>query len=299
MAAIALYVLKITGIVLASLLALVLIILALVLFVPIRYRIKASKNDPRASFTASAAVTYLLHIISGKFIYDEEVRKYVRVFGIRVWPKKEKVHVSSEQFTAEHANDHTVNNVDTVSGSAPDTVTAQDYTVDWNEDDATASAGEDPDPDDEDSFACKFERIADAIAGKYNEYNDKLESAKKKVRYWDKMVNDERNKKAAELIYDRVVRLLKKIAPKKIKGYVHFGFEDPALVGQIIAWLSIFYPVLPRKLSIDPSFSDQDLYGQIDIKGNLALISVATCFCRLYFDRDCRRLWRLYKKHSK
>lgn len=76
-----LIILKIIGIVLGVLLALLLLLLGIILFVPIRYRIYASKYD---TIKVKAKVSYLCKIISFRFRYysDEETYSYcLRIFG--------------------------------------------------------------------------------------------------------------------------------------------------------------------------------------------------------------------------
>jgi hypothetical protein len=76
-----LIILKIIGIVLGVLLALLLLLLGIVLFVPIRYRVHASKYD---TIRAKVRVSYLCKIVSFRFRYnsDEETYSYcLRIFG--------------------------------------------------------------------------------------------------------------------------------------------------------------------------------------------------------------------------
>jgi hypothetical protein len=112
------------------------------------------------------------------------------------------------------------------------------------------------------------------------------------------MRNDERNQEAVLYIKKKVLKLLKKLAPKSVKGFVHFGFEDPATTGKILMYLAMIYPVLPRKLIIDPGFDDTDIYGNIFIKGHFSLITPVMCFLGVYFNKDIRRMRRLLKKYK-
>lgn len=307
MAAILLTILKITGIVLASVLALVLLVLVLILFVPIRYRIRADRSDPSQGFRASAAVTYLLHVVSGKFIYEDEFTRYVKVFGIKIWPKADKPVDDNALETVPEEKPEEISEDKPAVDYQAEIPSEDEYSIDWNDlDESDAKPVEafefvstSEDTDEEEDIFDRIDSILDSIRRKYEEYSDKIDAIRKKIRYWDKMVHDERNKRAVSLIYDQTVRLLKKIAPRRIKGFVHFGFEDPATTGRILAYLAMIYPVMPKKFRVEPSFTDTDIYGTADIKGRLALASVAACLLKLYFDKDCRRLWRLYKKHSK
>ena len=90
-------VLKIIGIVLLCILAFLLFVLLLVLFVPIRYR--ADALVPRTeldegfdinSISASAAFSWLFFVARGKIEFPRNKEFTLRVFGIKILPKKEK-----------------------------------------------------------------------------------------------------------------------------------------------------------------------------------------------------------------
>ncbi len=85
-----LLILKVLGWTVAGILALVILILLIVLFVPIRYRVKAAGRKP--DITAQGKVTWLLHIVSVAVSFDPENKlDYgARIFGIKVFPKPEK-----------------------------------------------------------------------------------------------------------------------------------------------------------------------------------------------------------------
>lgn len=90
-------VLKVIGIVLLVILAVLLVLILLVLFVPVRY--KADLYIPETEFDKgfdvgkidfSARFTWLLHIVSGGIDFPEDKQFFVKVFGIKVFPKKDK-----------------------------------------------------------------------------------------------------------------------------------------------------------------------------------------------------------------
>lgn len=97
MLSIVLTVLKIIGIVLLSVLGIVLLLLLLVLFVPIRYRIDGNIPetlledgiDPK-SIWGRLKFSWLLHIISGGLEYPDKMELSLKIFGIRILPKKVK-----------------------------------------------------------------------------------------------------------------------------------------------------------------------------------------------------------------
>ena len=92
-----LVILKIIGILLACIVALLLLLALSVLLVPVRYRGRVEKNG---DISAMGHIHWLLHIVSGKIFYEEgEVSIKVRIFGIPIRleakedrpPKKKKV----------------------------------------------------------------------------------------------------------------------------------------------------------------------------------------------------------------
>lgn len=295
-------ILKIIGIILLVIIALVLFILALVLFVPIRYRIKGDRSEPEDPPSAKIGVTYLLHIISAGLLYEDGVSgKYVKVFGIRIRPKdKDDGADATAPGEGDEAEDDFGNTPEDTSENVPSDIS--DDEIEEIDEDVSQNGSRDEAEDKvegatEDIFD-KIEALLDKAAAKYQEYCDKITGLKKKIRFWKKMADDKRNKAAFELIEKEILRLLRNIAPKKIRGMIHFGFEDPAVTGRILMYLAIVYPVMPKKLIIDPGFNDTDIYGNIDIKGYLCLVVVAYSLLRLIISKDCRRLWRLYKNRE-
>ena len=88
MAGVLLTILKITGIVLLSIIAFLLLILIIFLFVPVRYKAKGSFKDkiPQAKFS----ISYLLYILYIVFRYDQGFSYCIRIFGIKLNLKKSK-----------------------------------------------------------------------------------------------------------------------------------------------------------------------------------------------------------------
>ena len=78
-------ILKTAGIALLVILGLLLAALLAVLFVPVRYRADGSWRE---ELTASAAITWLLHLVSIRIAYEKELSVRVSVCGIRIKTEK-------------------------------------------------------------------------------------------------------------------------------------------------------------------------------------------------------------------
>ena len=73
-------ILKFPGILLLFCMGLILVILLLVLFVPVRYKLTARRKPEEEPIAAEVKVTWLLHIISVAFSYPKAAYVRVRLF---------------------------------------------------------------------------------------------------------------------------------------------------------------------------------------------------------------------------
>ncbi len=97
-------VLKIIGGVLLFLLGFLLLALCLVFFVPVRYRVLAKLLEGQEA-QLRVQVSWLLHLVTFFFVQEEgESRSSIRIFGIRLKPKKEKKKKSKERNNEQQAS---------------------------------------------------------------------------------------------------------------------------------------------------------------------------------------------------
>ena len=82
-------ILKIIGIILLCILGFIILLLLMVLFVPLRYRIKGNYKDKIPDFCIKAH--YLLHMVSVSFVIKDKSKELIiRLFGIKLKLKKKK-----------------------------------------------------------------------------------------------------------------------------------------------------------------------------------------------------------------
>ena len=63
--------------------------------------------------------------------------------------------------------------------------------------------------------------------------------------------HDEQNQKAFRLVWKRTKKLVRYILPRKLRGRIHFGFDDPYDTGQVLAAVSPFYGMYARTLTLE------------------------------------------------
>lgn len=132
-------------------------------------------------------------------------------------------------------------------------------------------------------------------SGKADEIAKAIEERKNKINKYIQIFSDVRNKKAIAYVWKRLQYLLKKLSPRKTKGYIVFGFDDPATTGQVLVYLSILVSVLPKKLIISPDFDNEGIYCNTDIRGSITVASVVVTLWKVYFNKDVRRFWKMLK----
>ena len=101
-------------------------------------------------------------------------------------------------------------------------------------------------------------------------------------------IEAEEHKNAFKKLLQEFLRLLKKLKPKKLKGNVEFGFDDPSKTGSMLAYLSILYPFYGDNISITPHFDDAMLKGDIYIKGRLRIVYMVNMGIRLILNKNIR-----------
>lgn len=142
-----------------------------------------------------------------------------------------------------------------------------------------------------------FKKLLSSGTDLYKKAEDLINKISREYRFYNKFLTDERNKKAFDKCLKKLIRILKSIKPK-LKGNLTFGMEDPASTGNVLIFLSILYPLLPRKFVIDPRFNEKIFKANLLFKGKIRLHVLTGAAISIYFDKNFKRMMRIYKKHK-
>ena len=96
-----------------------------------------------------------------------------------------------------------------------------------------------------------------------------IEKIAETVRYYYNLCREESTKEAFLFCKRQLCWLLRKIAPKKIKGEVQFGTGDPATTGELMGAVSILLPIYSYSVELSPDFEQKILEGEIEAEGRL------------------------------
>lgn len=321
-------ILKIIGIILLAVVGIVLLILCLLLFVPIRYRVHASfYGKPRVS----AHVTYLLSLLHVNFELDgKESELKIKLFGHNISDDKktdDKVTTDSPE-----QNDSTVKEEhdDVKAGKAVETGEASD----GNEADGICKSekvNEAETIDKTDTLTKSEKVIKTEASAEHKERKDSGSSHAEKSRKADKPKNsgkpeslpDKKSDKKTEVsgsdsdgiidkvksivslikenrgVIDFVMRqlklLFKHIMPGSHTISIKLGLDDPALLGEIVGGIAVFRAMTGIVINITPVWDDKVFEAELDFKGRIILGRVLYIAARVYFNKEVKKIIKTIK----
>lgn len=304
-----LLILKITGIVIACILGLVILVVTAVLFVPVRYKVNADYHD---RFKAQAKVSWL-GILRLMISYDEELDIKAKAFFITVYNNNDENSKVSEQKKANKKKEKKPEeNIFSASDKDVEKLTEKEEKPQIKMAEAVNETKEDVQnvkeavSEDESGNIQKksfFDKVKDKCFVIYTKIKEiiklirdtvkKISGAadrlKEKVSKAKEFVTDEDNKALFHFLVEQLKALIKVIKPKKYRINARIGFEDPATMGKVLAYVSILYGMSGVDLSLEPVFGENVKEGSIFLKGNICIFSVLVIALRVYRNEQFKK----------
>lgn len=304
-----LLILKITGIVIACILGLVILVVTAVLFVPVRYKVNADYHD---RFKAQAKVSWL-GILRLMISYDEELDIKAKAFFITVYNNNDENSKVSEQKKANKKKEKKPEeNIFSASDKDVEKLTEKEEKPQIKMAEAVNETKEDVQnvkeavSEDESrniqnrSFfnkvkdKCfviytKIKEIIKLIRDTVKKISGAADRLKEKVSKAKEFVTDEDNKALFHFLVEQLKALIKVIKPKKYRINARIGFEDPATMGKVLAYVSILYGMSGVDLSLEPVFGENVKEGSIFLKGNICIFSVLVIALRVYRNEQFKK----------
>ena len=107
---------------------------------------------------------------------------------------------------------------------------------------------------------------------------------------------DDRTQDAIHLLFGKTGNLLGHIRPRKLSGYLDFGFDDPSITGRVLGVLSVFLPQVGKTFDINPDFEKSHLECDITSSGRIYLFYLIYIAASTYFNKNIKYVIR-YVKH--
>ena len=292
-----LLILKIIGWMLLAILGILVLLVCVVLFVPVRYELEGKCNGTIETLDVKFRFSFLLHFLAGTVCYSEgkstwNLRIAWKYFGnedieLRETPIKRSIE--SESSVNETKNkeinipEKTIKNEETVSKDVSNKGTRKVT------DKAPDQTGEVK------KTVSKKESILDKIEYKYKKIRDKLREIIRKKEKVLGFLTNEIHQAAFLKVVSELKHLLLRLRPQKIVGEIEFGFDDPAWTGQALAGISILYPYFADCFQVIPDFEEKKLRGQIEIKGKITAKNFVALGLYVILDKNVRMTLRHIK----
>lgn len=135
----------------------------------------------------------------------------------------------------------------------------------------------------------KIKEIINLVKDTVKKVSGAADKLKGKVKKAKEFVTDEDNKALFHFFVEQLKTLIKVIRPKKYRINARLGFEDPATMGKVLAYISIFYGMSGVDLSLEPVFGENIKEGSIFLKGNICIFSVLVIALRVYRNEQFKK----------
>ena len=327
MTTVLLTILKIIGIVLLVILGIMLFLLAVLLFVPVRYSVKGTVDN---NITAEGKISWLCSIFRYDFTFQEqELNGEIRIFGFR--PRK-KERVSEEELEEEAVSEVKDEVEEVVSDLVSNTVEEDDSegkisksVIESDSDKISPeeaagrreqnpemdfhtgrqnrkSSGKNSRPSGKNIFMRMWDKIKSFMKKIKNFFigiQKRLTSFKEFVVKVKEIVTDTKNQYAVRRLWEELLYLLKHFGFRKIHTELTFALADPALTGQVLGVLCMMPFLYQYDFHIFPDFESETYYirGSYDVKGRIQLIFLLVTAIRLLADKDIRSFLKKLLDH--
>lgn len=271
-------ILKILGILILILLALILLTLFSLLFVPVTYRIRGrrEKNDEQKEILeGSAVVCWLFGLLRVTAAYREQnTFLTIRILGISVDTfrkaarkiRRIRPFSKKKRQTGTAPAQQTQRSDDAASHSATGIPRRPEKDLRTEDDARKQDEKKDSGAGISSGFVLRFFR---KILHSVKKIWLTLKQFCDRIVQWKIFLNDEATREALQCLKENAGVLFRHVLPKSVKGYVRFGFDDPALTGQTLGAVSMILPLYRSKFRIIPVFEEKVLEGDIRIKGRI------------------------------
>ena len=138
------------------------------------------------------------------------------------------------------------------------------------------------------SIPKKIKEKLKAIREKFKNIKQKIKKLNKKKNYILDMKDDERVINGVNYGKEKLFLIIKRVLPKKLKGRVAFGMDDPATTGYITGAASLFFPIWGPHFDFEPDFENKKLEADVDLKGRIILAMLVIPAVKVWFNKDIK-----------
>lgn len=314
-----LLILKVIGIILATILWILILLILILLFVPVRYEVQGVSKGTFDSTKGKVEITWLLHLIRIDFLYKNQhlAWKFRVAFWKRGSAKKQKT-VKKEEKADEESDAEPIERTQTESLESteekperlpeklPESATSEAHET-KSEKDAEKATKNDAGRVSEKTKKKRKKRTSkgsaphffEKIKAGFEDVRKRKTALSEKKETFREFLTEETHQKAYRKAKKELFRFLRSCKPTKLEGKLKVGFEDPSYTGKLLALLSLFYPFLGASLQVYPDFEQSVFGGNLFCKGKLRLSHLVWLICVLLCNRSVRDTYQDIKNFER
>ena len=300
-------ILKTAGIVLLVILGLVLLLAALLLFVPVRYQAEGELPET-AGPAARVRFSWLFSLLTVRIEYADGLKVSVRAAGIRIRPErwirraagpsgpepmeKESEPVEKEPEPMEREREPAGKSGSSGMESPPPCEAASG---------STETGRRESFSDIPRRLLQRMKQLAgktERICNMAEWIRDKAEWFYEEAAYYRALFAEEGSRQAASLIRTHLGKLLSHAKPRQLSVNLTVGAEDPAVTGRVLAVNGMLYPWIREAVRVTPDFERECLYGDFYAKGRIRAGVALYHILRVVLDKRTWTLIRRLKRRS-
>ena len=117
-----------------------------------------------------------------------------------------------------------------------------------------------------------------------------LSELKAKLSHYIEIWQEEETQTLIRSLKGYLFYLLHHIRPRRGRGYLKYGFPDPALTGQLTGLFYVLRPLAFSELALEPVFETDEilLEGDLVIRGHIRLVHLVRVGLKLLFDKNLK-----------
>ena len=320
-----LLILKWIGIVLAVFLLLVLLLINLGLFVPVRYRADASCQNDIETLEAEFELSWMWKLffltacwkkgkadmkirIGWKYLFSEE-KEGKSEEKIEVPEEKEENDLQKEKEEQKFLKEQKESLPSEKTNRSLPENNVQEQAEKRECRQQKTESGIDKEEEEKESFTAdrrkaggrKKKPLWDRMKEKISEWIESCKSFWRKIlamgrnfrgkkEQIESFLTDASHRRAFCSLKREVRRFLGHVSPKDVKIVGKIGLEDPYMTGQALAVLGMLFPFLGENTVIVPDFENKVLEGSVHIEGKIHNFRMLAILWRLIKDRDVRKI---------
>ena len=277
-------ILSILGILLLILLGIALVVILLVLFFPVCYKMSGKKNAEEMQFAAK--IKWLFGLVRVSYSYPVPGKLLAKVLFFTVYDSS-----AEKKNSAPGEDTHTAPNKDITTLLSDDTDMAKTDTATDTEASANAKTSVEentPGPQQETSgkLAGFFEKIRYTI----RKICDKIKYILKNISFYRELWNDPDTKGLLQHAGKRIGHILKRLRPRKLEVNARVGTGSPDTTGYLYGIYGMILPKLGKGVCITPDFEQAILEGDFKASGHFTIACVLFHSVRLLMDKRLQQL---------